>query len=150
MLRRAEKKELPPSTFEITFVCFGRRARSKRVNNTLSPSLYQQQTMSSRGTSPAALAPGQEPGDDDFDAVNASVPPGASDDEEDVDVNAVGGDDDDDGAGAAGDDAGAVSEDDDQAEDVRQQSGGGVVWVVGGEKAKEQEREKGSIDCLFL
>ena len=58
--------------------------------------------MSSRGTSPETLAPGQEPA------------------EEDVDVNAVvEGDDEDDGAAAAG---GANSEDDDQAEDVR------VVW----------------------
>ena len=80
--------------------------------------------MSSRGTSPETLAPGQEPAEEDFDAVNASVPPAASDDEEDVDVNAVveGDDDDNDEAVAAG----ANSEDDDQAEDVRGVGLGGL------------------------
>ena len=101
--------------------------------------------MSSRGGSPAAPAPapGQEPNDEDFEAVNASVPPAASDDEEDVDVNAVAEEmDDDDGAGA---DAGAVSEDDDQAEDVSRVVlfwGGG--WAERESKAAEA-REEASI-----
>ena len=92
--------------------------------------------MSSRGGSPAAPAPapGQEPNDEDFEAVNASVPPAASDDEEDVDVNAVAEEmDDDDGAGA---DAGAVSEDDDQAEDVSR-----VVLFWGGGWAERESKE---------
>ena len=101
--------------------------------------------MSSRGGSPAAPAPapGQEPNDEDFEAVNASVPPTASDDEEDVDINAVAEEmDDDDGAGA---DAGAVSEDDDQAEDVSRVVlfwGGG--WAERESKAAEA-REEASI-----
>lgn len=71
------------------------------------------------------------------------MPPTASDDEEDVDVNAVAEEmDDDDGAGA---DAGAVSEDDDQAEDVSRVVlfwGGG--WAERESKAAEA-REEASI-----
>lgn len=77
--------------------------------------------MSSRGTSPG-IVPGQEPDEEDFAAVNASVPPAGSDDE-DVDVNAVvAGGDDDEGAGGEGGAARPAdydSEEEDKAEDVR-------------------------------